>query len=115
MHSSVSYYQTNIFINSHTKSVLKAPRNPPSVWSISLSIPNLGLVCSLLSCDVCSMLPFASYWERRTIESFCDYCEHDRFVLVSFVLKVSVNFRSVDRNIKLALDALKELEVFNSL
>ena len=45
----------------------------------------------------------------------CDYCEHDRYVLVSFVLKVSVNFRRVDRNIKLALDALKELEVFNSL
>ena len=32
-----------------------------SVRSISLSIPNLGLVCSLLSCDVCSMLPFGSY------------------------------------------------------
>ena len=50
-----------------------------------------------------------------TIESFCDYCEHDRYVLVSFVLKVSVNLRSVDRDIKLALDALKELGVFNSL
>ena len=50
-----------------------------------------------------------------TNESFCDYCERDRYVLVSFVLKVSVNFRSVGRNIKLALDALKELGVFNSL
>ena len=50
-----------------------------------------------------------------TVESFCDYCEHDRNVFVSFVLKVSVNFRSVDRIIELALDALKELEVFNSL
>ena len=50
-----------------------------------------------------------------TVELFCDYCEHDRYVLVSFVLKVSVNFRSVDRDIKLALDALKELGVFNSL
>ena len=45
----------------------------------------------------------------------CDYCEHDRYDLVSFVLKISVNFRSVDRIIELALDALKELEVFNSL
>ena len=45
----------------------------------------------------------------------CDYCEHDRYDLVSFVLKVSVNFRRVDRNIKLALDALKEIGVFNSL
>ena len=45
----------------------------------------------------------------------CDYCEHDRYDLVSFVLKISVNFRSVDRIIKLALDALKELGVFNSL
>ena len=50
-----------------------------------------------------------------TIESFCDYCEHDRYVLVSFVLKFSGHFRSVDRIIELALDAFKELEVFNSL
>ena len=45
----------------------------------------------------------------------CDYYEHSRYDLVSFVLKVSVNFRSVDRIIKLALDALKEIGVFNSL
>ena len=45
----------------------------------------------------------------------CDYCELNRYDLVSFVLKISVNFRSVDRMIGLALDALKELEVFNSL
>ena len=44
----------------------------------------------------------------------CDYCEHSRYDLVSFVLKVSVNFRSVDRIIKLALDALKELVRTNS-
>ena len=50
-----------------------------------------------------------------TVESFCDYCEHDRYVLVSFVLKFSGHFRSVDRIIELALDAFKELEVFNSL
>ena len=61
------------------------------------------------------MLPFASYWEGSNHSHFCDYCEHDRYVLVSFVLKVSANFRSVDRDIKLALDALKELGVFNSL
>ena len=45
----------------------------------------------------------------------CDYYERSRYDLVSFVIKISVNFRSVDRNIKLALDALKELGVFNSL
>ena len=56
-----------------------------------------------------------SIWKGATIKSFCDYYEYEQYVLVSFVLKVSVNFRSVDRNIKLALDALKELGVFNSL
>ena len=52
---------------------------------------------------------------EQPLSHLCDYCEHDRYELVSFVLKVCVNFRRVDRNIKLALDALKELEVFNSL
>ena len=50
-----------------------------------------------------------------TIESFWDYCEHDRYVLESFVLTFSVHFRSVDGIIELALDAFKKLEVFNSL
>ena len=61
----------------------------------------------------CFRLPVIG--KGATIKSFCDYCEQYRYVLVSFVLKVSVNFRSVDRIIELALDALKELEVFNSL
>ena len=63
----------------------------------------------------CFRLPAIGKEQPATIESLCDYCEHDRYVLVGFVLKVSVNFRSVDRIIKLALDALKELGVFNSL
>ena len=60
------------------------------VWSISLSIPNLGLVCSLLSCDVCSELPSAIM--GATICN-CDYYEHSQYDPVSFVLKVSVHFR----------------------
>ena len=67
----------------------------------------------IVTSAACFRLPVIG--KGAAIESFCDYCEHDRFVLVSFVLKVSVNFRSVDRNIKIALDALKELGGFNSL
>ena len=52
---------------------------------------------------------------EQPLSYLCDYCEHERYDLVSFVLKIFVNFRSEDRIIELALDALKELEVFNSL
>ena len=72
----------------------------------------LGLVCSILIGDVCSSLPCGIVGATICV---CDYYEQSRYDLVSYVLKVSVNFRSVDRNIKLALDALKELGVFNSL
>ena len=45
----------------------------------------------------------------------CDYYERSEYVLVSFVVKVSVHFRVIDCDIKLTHDALKELVAPNFL
>ena len=57
------------------------------------------------------------FWEQpfSFCDLICDYCEDDEYVLVTFVIKVSINFRVQIAISKLALDAFKELEVFNSL
>ena len=44
----------------------------------------------------------------------CDYYEHSWYVIVSFVLRVSVISECSQCDIKLAHDTLKELDEFNS-
>ena len=55
-------------------------------------------------------------WEQpfSYCDLICDYCEHDLYVLVTFVLKVSSISECSQLDIKLAHDALEELDVFNS-
>ena len=53
------------------------------------------------------------FWEQPLL--LCDYYERSEYVLVSFVVKVSVHFRVIDCDFKLIHDALKELVVPNFL
>ena len=80
------------------------------MWRITLSIPNLfGSAIHKLRRSAACFNPLLRG------QPFCDHYEPSAYVLVNFVVKVSVHFRLIDCDIKLSNDALKELVVPNFL